>query len=532
MGLKKLGKNLWEYFAAAVSHFWKSVKKVSATTALSGLSLWLAIFSLFASMHADVFEQEENRLAAMSTLPFKRLFNADLPPINLSTLLPGFPSIKNDTARPLYIFILDTSKSMEETKVSTEEIRRYLNEIKSYYNFIGSPAQSCIATEAESNGFQIAKSELCRYIDSLPDGSLASLWTFGSESKMVVPNEELQSGNKYNGNKYIEINKNSNGGSTKGALLEAVINQPSSGTPPLSDFTRMLETVKTRYQEEIESTQEVHFVVISDFALDLGGLDRLGLANRLNEIEISRYRVSLADVKHQLKEMTKNKGKMFHLASVQGARQVVFSVLPLAKHAIEWEDYREIRIEPDQLSGDFDFLRAYEENPSPITFFYSPGAAKPYPLTIDIDDLKHENTKLRISLASTDTSEDHPLGFVISTNNSTGVLRFQEAVVSTIQRKNDKITLEPISPPTPGEAGKYRILLAWHKEHGGASDNSLSKTFYSRIEFKRRLDLAGALGIVVAVALSLIYLSLLVYALWRDLEVHRRNVKQGITNPA
>jgi hypothetical protein len=531
---------VWSYTKAGFRH----LVNITATDALTGLSLGLAVLSLFASMHTDVFEQEENRVGSMVTLPFQRLCNTDLPSTSLQALLPGFssstaglstdlqPSTESPSPAtgstgppspepPLYIFILDVSKSMERKVASVEEVQLYLDEIGAYSDVEDPLLRNCVVPPEASNGFEIARSELCRYVGSLPDGTHAALWTFGNEATMMVPEDN-------NSDKYIPIKKNEQGGSTKSLILNRLpALKVSEERLPTTDFATMLARIRARYKVEIDGTQEVHFVIISDFDHDLDNIARPWKSSEArngtleDQLRDSRYQANLTNIKNSLVDIAKKKGKMFHFAVVRGAQKVIYSVLPLAE-AIEWEDYREIRVEPDQMSGDFDFLRLYEENSPPITFYYTPGRPRPYPLTVNVGEAALEGTKLRISLVTTSASEHNPLGLEVTAPKfGSTVLRPGDASVVPINSKNDRISLEPISVPVPGETGKYRLLLALHKENDENGGRSSNKTFYSNVEFKKRLDSVGALGIAAALIFSVIYLLLLVGAMVRDFRAYR-----------
>src|SRR5437588_13065324 len=103
----------------------RSSSKIHWRKSLVALSIWLAILSLLATIHADVFEQEDHPLRAIIASPFERIFLPNLHPVKLSTLLSAQEArtdgdIKQDS--PLYIFMIDLSLSMLEQQGSNQGV--------------------------------------------------------------------------------------------------------------------------------------------------------------------------------------------------------------------------------------------------------------------------------------------------------------------------------------------------------------------------------------------------------------------------
>src|SRR4051794_21915539 len=92
-------------------------------------TIWLAILSLLATVHADVFEQERVPIGALFTAPIQRL-NRWQSPESLSLLLPSSNLPSGHGRKPsLYIFMIDVSSSMTWSRVSKQEMARYFEEI-------------------------------------------------------------------------------------------------------------------------------------------------------------------------------------------------------------------------------------------------------------------------------------------------------------------------------------------------------------------------------------------------------------------
>lgn len=510
-----------------------SLKRFRRKEALDKLAFWVAIFSLLATMHADVFEQEDNRLASVFLSPLSRLVPYSRKP-DLSSLLAvrssGASSKDKGNGSPLYVFMFDVSQSMREQEVSEQEVGQYLEDIRAdRFKESHSPVAECLVREGRAKGFDIAISELCRYIDSLPLNARAALWQFGVSARQIVPSDYNVSSPRFR-----LIAEDQDGGTSKGEFFAAVRSlQANQGR---SDFEDLLEKVAARYRDEIESDREVHFVLISDFVHDIGGEtgSSQDLLEGIDAIEDSfwqsRYRMSLLSIGNRFRDMSGRRGKTFHLAVIRGARRAVCSVLPIAGEMVGRDAYRELRFESGNLGSQFDFLRAYEHVEEPIIFYYTQGGDKPKAVKILVDDEKYDDTRLSLGLASkAEVTPAYPLevrAYLQRKEQVGGLVRIGDSFSGLLGSKHDHITLQPESTIDPREAASYRLLLSW--EGGESAGDTHHRTFAIRLVFKKQLSMLGALAMVFAMATIAFWVVRLISLMLPSRG--RRKVRKSISN--
>src|SRR5688572_14161288 len=118
---------------------------------------------------------------------------------------------------------------------------------------------------------------------------------------------------------------------------------------------------------------------------------------------------------------------------------------------------------------------------------------------------KYETTGLRFALAAeAQSANTFPLKLKTRFKSSGkdmlgGVLRPYGAGSSgKIERIEDAITLQALSPLEPREAATYRLLISWSGRNDGKADESGSKTFAVPLVFYQRLGWIGAAIIIFA----------------------------------
>jgi len=494
-----------------IARLWK--KRIKEPVA--GLSIWLAILGILVTMHADIFEQADNRFLALFKYPFERVFSQEPPGIDLSTVLGsthlGAGGTGNDSdAEALFIFALDLSASMTSRVLSEEEVARYVEDVES------TESSECPLPQAElATGFDIALFELCRYLDFVPDGSLAALWTFGDAPRLVAPASDDV------GSRYLKFSKTETGGNTRRMFFDTLLDlEPKEN---LSNFESLLRVLAEDYREEIDGEGDVHFVIISDFSHDIGGEKELLARAKDSDYLVersrwqSRYRISALFIEDYFRKLSRA-GKTFHLSVVLGARQVYCSVLPIAEDSIEWSAYREIRMHPERLVEEFDFLRTYEEAEIPIVFYYTPGSLEPTSRSLIVDRAEYQNARLRVALASEAAGSDE-LELKLSTRfneGEKGIVRMGRGHVGTLARAGDEIVLQPLTTLTPREASSYRLLLSLGSGRSAAEDGN--KTLAVRLVFQRQLNFYGALAIVLAIAAVGLFIIWVLGAIWASIQ--------------
>ncbi len=520
---------------------------------LKALTVWIAILSLLATIHADVFEQEEDPLSALIMKPLERIRSSATAPVPLSSLLtPATEELEHKDA--IYVFALDVSESMKEQQLSALEINQYRADVrakeseKNNHFLVGCfpPAVSDLggaqseAKRPEITGFDIARAELCRYIESLPDGSRVALWTFCHNLEIKIPTMESQS---TLGNKYLVVEKTREGGTTKGYLYAAA--KELEAKEKLSNFRLLLDHFSRTYHEEIQGDEEIRFVIISDFAHDIGGgkylLDdsdsaRISSSERKDSfLWRSVYRASASIISNQFRELSGG-GATFHLARVVGAQKTLLEVLPIVGDTLEWIEYRESHVEMSKSGERFDFLRAYVESANPVIFYYTPGNFEPIPTTITVGDERFRNSTVKLALASeTDAIERHPLKIKISNSESQSDFPRSAPLglgtgdhLEEIGGAEHTITLQPLSTLESREASSYRLILSWKSKDSGNADPLENHSFAARVIFYRRLSSYGAASMVISlffIAMSFLWSIVAIIqprSSWRRIKNFRR----------
>lgn len=467
----------------SISSFLRRVGGRRMLEPLKGLTLWLAILAILVTLHADVFEQHTEPVVALLALPFESLERRAPPRISLSSLLPSLEEPVS-TGKPLYIFALDVSKSMRLRKVTQGELEHYLEKVGS--SLPTGSFNGCVAQRPDATGFDIAQLELCRYLNSVPMGSLAALWVFGDAPRLIMPRDESPEGSRYE-----PLRKTERGGSTKNRFYEAAGAQPADDIH--SNFEALLRALEEQYREELKSQTEVHVIILSDFVHDIDGQGNEPEHDAGDEsLRESHYRMSMAMIEDRFRELSRT-GKTFHLSVVVGARRTVNSVLPIVNGTMDWWAYREIHMEPHRLKEDFDFLRAYQPVETTVAFPFAPGSVGAEMVDIEVDDARFVKGTLRMALASEASLPNRfPARIQVTfEGEETGLVRMGRGHVGHVPRLGETIRLQPQSRLDPREARSYRLLLSWHHDDATGS----VRTYVVPIVFRKELSWFGKLSL-------------------------------------
>ncbi|MEN3332748.1 MAG: hypothetical protein V7641_2113 [Blastocatellia bacterium] len=477
-----------------------------------GLSIGLAFVSLFFSIHSDIFAQDEERLSAYVYKPWQRIISSTQPPIELSSLLtprvsqqisvpnnsqPAILSKDKDT--PLYIFAIDVSSSMMDQSVSSDELTQYFIDIKNpQINMNQSPTSFIFLPENASTckTFGIAQAELCRFMHSVPDGSHVALYQFGREVEQLVPAEKTD-------DRYITFEPTKGGGHSRKLVLDRI--SSLTANQDQTNFEKLLYKLSLTYRNDIRSRREVHFVIISDFAHDIGGGEYLRSLTQPDRtttdqsIWESKYRISSIRIANLLREMSRD-GTTFHLAAVLGTRRVICGILPIVGETLEMFSYRETQLIPNRVGKEFDFLRSYQESQTPLVFYYSPGSSKSLGTQIRIDDAKYADSSIRLALASeANVHQVFPLKIDVNNGKTNAVLRLDNGGFNVqMERQGDWLWLRSLSILQPREAATYRLLISWIDPNSSSDEGARIKTFTVPIVFYQQLSSLSAWSIVLS----------------------------------
>ena len=554
---------------------------------ITGFSLWLGIFSILLTIHAEVFEHERDPYQSILRKTYYQLMNPTPAPVKLSSLLqlPGqdtppvsgqdptvntkqqssIPAGINPVSisdgnlqtqsqvsgaasqnrkPPLYVFAFDVSKSMTEQYVSKRALEEYTKNV----NSLGTPdgdayLPPCFPKETKTrlSNFPFARAELCRYLKLVPENSLVAVWKFGDTSERYFPIPEDKQA------KYAVWARDTKDGShVKNIVLKKM---PSiDATSELTDFENLFEQLANVFQEEIEyPEQEVHFIIISDFEHDAGGgsvLKGILKSRKDDPVLVSNSTISAKKIAEKLRRLVR-KGKTFHLIEVKGAQQMVCKVLPIVTETLEIFTYRATQLLPESSGKDTGFLRPTDQSNEEITFFFTPGNFQPHPLVINFDRAEFADTTLQLNLvAETGGIESQPLkiqskytkegnlrkDYESKSDINGEILRPDGGVESyTISSRNDVIVLRPKSILEPREASNYRLLISWEPNVEARNWDAGRKTYAFRIKFHQRLSRYGVWGILISLALAVICLVWAAYIFLR-IFFESKNVKNLLEN--
>lgn len=395
--------------------------------------------------------------------------------------------------------------------VSEEELKQYFKDINGTQTGGGQSGKKFAFLTEDSKlakSFEIARAELHRYVETVPDKSQVALYTFGKMPQKVQPPEPDA--------KYITIEKGSDGKDSRKEVTDSI---PSLvADQDHTNFEELLRELKSFYKDDFQKRSEIHIIIISDFTHDIDGgqyekLTESGRSDPKTSFWESRYRISSTNIASLFRDLERS-GNTFHLAKVSGGRREICAILPIVGESLEMYSYRETKLLPDRVGKEFDFLRSYEPSQTPITFFYTPGNSKTMETEIVIDDEKYQDSSLRFALASeVHISETYPLKLDVrfhknggKQGKTGGILRLDRGgQMGEVQREGDSIILQSLCTLEPREAAAYRLLISWNNPSGVSTDGSNSRTFAIPIVFRKRLSFFSALSILVSILFVLFF---------------------------
>ena len=511
----------------------------------------LAVFSLLLSIHGDVFEQYDSPLKAILLQPLASSIRAIADePVDLSAILEAAPiqskqlpetatllATSQSERRPLYIFALDKSRSMSNDPISSAEIDRYrknLDSMEGRNKAICRPFCLIEANLPRITTFDVAREELYGYLNLVPEGSKVAIWTFGNNPRLELPAPNLVN------DIYASWSSSPGGGERREIAKKMLLNLKAEDDH--TNFESLLADLSARYASQIKKQDrqisEIHFIIISDFAHDLGGgryLKRLVSDNDARPEGIaleSQYRASTANITDLLKDIAKEGGVTFHLSAVSGTRNVTCAILPIFGDTLELFSHRETQLTPSNAGKQFDFLRSYEASKSDMIFYYTAGNFKPAEARIKVDAEKYMDSDIRFALASEARGE---IAFPLRTKISLPPKGSQDTIKlgggtfnGKLQRIGDEVIIEPLSILEPREAAAYRLLVSWNPKPGSI-DEAKTKTFAVKIKFYQRLSRYAAISIMLSGAFTLFSLILMIYRRFFDKRSHLSTVKSAST---
>lgn len=501
---------------------WKTVKSMGGavlrvvagvTYPWKGFFICLAFLSLLATLHADVFEQEDDPILGLIQRPVDRLLGeaeVKLSEIASSRHLAQGPSVSvasetsGERPKPLYVFGIDLSKSMVATSLSDAEFERYLDHLQPMNG--REDALYCLGPEFPEpvTAFTIARSELCRYFHLVERPSGVALWSFGSDAQLVLPRDEGPKGQKY-----LQVEASAPGLGDPMKEFFDTVGQLSADKKE-TDFRKLLDQWAHVYRYVLRTAQEVHFIIISDFFHDIGGERILQQEDVVKASEISewtsRYRESESAIADSLRSLARS-GSTLHLAITRGAEVSFRDILPTINESVPWNGYRETRLGDRSSLEAFDFLRAYADSISSMSFQHSPGARVPSPVVVRLDVPEISGAHIRISLASDKRKPPLPFRVAVDYPKSPGHQRqwitFEESYSTKVVAagsEEDAIILSPDVVLGPREASRYRLLFSLDDgvalDGGERASKLFRRTFAVPIYFKKNLSLYGALTIL------------------------------------
>lgn len=514
------------------------------------IAIGLALLSILLTIHADIFEQ--NGGERMRKVPVVvRAALRDPQPIKLSEYVhehylklgPDRQQGKQlSTPLPLYIFAIDVSGSVGNNIISKEEFTSYLDSLE------GSPgkddALECISVKQEEIGkagrvsaFEIAKSELCRLLSSVPPSAKVALWTFGSFPQQVVPHRNIE---ELSGSKFINLVRDdldlNDGRSHVWSFINWVSGDLNNRIPEdfreiqkFTDIESLFENLTRTYRDAIEKrAQKVHIVILSDFIHDIGSMDKSNNGDgeegvsRRSEWE-SRYRVSRRLIANHVRSIA-SFGNMLHLVVLQGGSISYHNILPLFRDGtLSWEEVREAHVGAGTNVSAFDFLRSYEEISKPLVFHYTGNGRSLVPVELKFDKEDHEGAELLIDLASDSMRELPPLNIFV--NSPRDGIRTAEHYRGTIWagrggykadilrggEDGDSLLLRPSMVLEPHQADRYRLLIALRTDDAPGSSSNV--TYSIPIEFYKDFPWLGA-TLMMIVFWAILLIIIFYFLLW------------------
>lgn len=530
-----------KYFILALIALNLALKKVwrLLTESLRGsfmsLSFWIAVVSVLVTLHADIFEQEDSPISASLQKPFKE-FRDLFTEISLSDLLRASDSPTDSSKSPLYVFALDKSLNLKDSVISWDELDEYLKEAAQISSNIANECNEVVeGKDKDRTDFDIAKFELCRYVCFIPEGSRIALWFFGEDPAQRYP---AGNGDPRQRPRWDDWKTDRGRQPIWNYLSTFSDARPNEDK---SNFDKLLGELSSVYKNELadenetgSSKGEVHFVIMSDFIHDIGGLNILSAVQqeatiRAVNLEKSRYRVDAWRIESKFSELARRPNVTFHFSVISRSREslnMLLDVVPIIDTTLDWTRFRKTKLQLDRARDSFDFLRPYEDrskdNFRPIEFSYTPGAREPDPVVIIADNEEFKKSKLRFELTSDRPMDDskfkmkifqiesnHRGRYEISADNRGKVLSANTAGhVADIVRSDDAISIQPTSVLSNREAEGLYLLISWHKDIVDRNDPRLKKTLKIPLRFYKKMSRLGAAGMSIA------WIGLFSSALW------------------
>lgn len=494
-------------------------------------SLCCGVLAILVTIHADIFEQEENPTAALATKTFDQL-RSSTEEVSLASLL-SEDTLSNrgsDENGPLYVLVLDVSGSMTEQQISPREINMYLDSpdikrlakrLNGLSAFLRNKGYAAVAKrlmrilpkrDAQTTGFAIAKCELARHIRAIPIGSRLALWSFGHSTSLKLPSQSID--------RWMQVEETKGGGENRYLAYDALATLMP--TDSLSNFEELLDNLALVYEHVIVSSEEAHFVIVSDFDHDIGGgrILRSPVREKVADGKISlwrsRYRVSIAAIADRFAGMAQP-GKTFHLSAIRGARPVSFDILPICGASMEWYSYRTAHPYPGTDAGGSGFLRAYAQSDEEIPFHFVAGRGGPNPTYLDWTGWESKNCKLELSLASVvGAVEEIPFKIRVGCEGGEGggvLWTGGPTVPLSLDGLGSRIEIAPLRMLSQDEAWKYRLLFSLEDEKEGDRKAPCEKTFAVPIRYCKQMSETDAWIMALTVFFVLLFLFLTIWNL-------------------
>jgi hypothetical protein len=476
-----------------------------ATFALS-LSTLGVVLSIYGSILTDVAVKD------WWTLLMKD-YNLETQELMLSRVMSPMPAVVDSSNQEagdlLYVFILDVSGSMIKDRL--EESERDAFYAKFDKNGLPIP-EICRPTSRNVTRWLLARAEICAFLEHVPAGAFASLWTFAGSPKMAA--EEV---------KFVKEDRRIARVEEFRAILEGPKFNPEKGEDlQNTDFEALLTRLHEVYiRAEKNDWREIHFFIVSDFEHDIG--------------KKNAYDFSVERIAEKFSDIGKVGNTMFHLDVIGDPRHQVNSIVRVAESTVEWFQCRVHSVEGGQATG-HDFFNTFDQSAEKLTFYYVGNTTRVVPVKLWANERSDHGAQVVLGLMrDLQQSDSANLAMQISTAwneveciapRNPGLIRwtpFDESRrpeilrpgtnrLVKVERQNDYICLQPDSVSDNG--AKYKLTIA---RVAGRQDR---RTYTVDIEFRKVLPKFAALTILSslgALIVSGVFILLWFVTYWRGL---------------
>lgn len=455
----------------------------------------LAVMAIVVSTNSSVFEDPREWRSW--------LWGPDgVEQINLSELM----SDHHKDREVVYVFALDVSGSLYETRVTEGERERFVQKISA--DKLGDKydrddlKKRCGLVEPELKQWHLARAQICYYLHSIEDGAYVGLWKFGAAPTPISSSRAEQ----------LEMHRRSTEEGVRKRLVEKLMSTemaPVKGSIDYkrTDFETLFGDLSREYLRDGGYRQkDIRLVIVSDFLHDAGASDP------------EFYSLSEDRIKGGLEVFKNSRNVTIHLMIVGANEKAANYIVPTIQNGVRWNQYVVDFLGRKPASPMPDFLYGFVAAERRIVFRHSAESDKVHPIHLmwdkgiaESDDSQlivglrtaphrssNDDLYIYASLGRSDElcppfEDDNPRSVELKRT----VLMPGDRHDFMMERRGDWICLEPLSVERE-RIYRYQMTLSCESDRAG------QRVHVVDVRFQKYMPESAAWVIVVCFALLLL----------------------------